>query len=52
VASTLPKDRVRLLERSFDDNPLGQSDEQTPIGIWRETPTVYRGPQPPTGSGA
>jgi len=36
VASTLPKDRVRLLERSFDDNPLGQTDEQTPIGIWRE----------------
>ena len=36
VASTLPKDRVRLLERSFDDNPLGQLDEQTPIGIWRE----------------
>jgi len=38
VASTLPKGRVRLLERSFDDNPLGQSDEQTPIGIWREVP--------------
>jgi hypothetical protein len=36
VATTLPKDRKRLLERSFDDNPLGQSDEQTPIGIWRE----------------
>jgi F420-0:Gamma-glutamyl ligase len=36
VASTLPRDRVRLLERSFDDNPLGQEDEQTPIGIWRE----------------
>jgi hypothetical protein len=36
VASTLPKDRVRLLERSFDDNPLGQTDEQTPIGIWRD----------------
>jgi hypothetical protein len=36
VASTLPRDRVRLLERSFDDNPLGQSNEQTPIGIWRE----------------
>ncbi len=36
VASTLPPDRVRLLERSFDDNPLGQTDEQTPIGIWRE----------------
>src|SRR5437870_12588434 len=37
VASTLPRDRVRLLERSFDDNPLGQTDQQTPIGIWRET---------------
>lgn len=36
VATTLPDDRKRLLERSFDDNPLGQSDEQTPIGIWRE----------------
>ncbi|HET7181699.1 MAG TPA: coenzyme F420-0:L-glutamate ligase [Candidatus Limnocylindrales bacterium] len=36
VATTLPPDRKRLLERSFDDNPLGQSDEQTPIGIWRE----------------
>jgi hypothetical protein len=36
VASTLSKDRRRLLERSFDDNPLGQRDEQTPIGIWRE----------------
>lgn len=39
VASTLPKERARLLERSFDDNPLGQSDEQTPIGIWREVTT-------------
>ena len=38
VASTLSKDRRRLLERSFDDNPLGQRDEQTPIGIWREVP--------------
>jgi hypothetical protein len=36
VATTLPRDRRRLLERSFDDNPLGQRDEQTPIGIWRE----------------
>jgi len=36
VASTLPRERVRLLELSFDDNPLGQTDEQTPIGIWRE----------------
>jgi hypothetical protein len=40
VASTLPRDRVRLLERSFDDNPLGQDDEQTPIGIWREAPNA------------
>lgn len=36
VASTLSRDRARLLERSFDDNPLGQYDQQTPIGIWRE----------------
>ena len=36
VASTLPKERVRLLERSFHDNPLGQTSEQTPVGIWRE----------------
>jgi hypothetical protein len=36
VATTLDKERKRLLERSFDDNPLGQTDEQTPIGIWRE----------------
>jgi hypothetical protein len=36
VASTLSNERKRLLERSFDDNPLGQTDEQTPIGIWRE----------------
>ena len=36
VASTLTKERARLLARSFDDNPLGQFDEQTPIGIWRE----------------
>jgi hypothetical protein len=38
VASTLRRERVRLLERSFDDNPLGQRDEQTPMGIWREVP--------------
>jgi hypothetical protein len=36
VATTLSRERRRLLERSFDDNPLGQRDEQTPIGIWRE----------------
>jgi hypothetical protein len=36
VASTLPRDQERLLARSFDDNPLGQTDEQTPIGIWRD----------------
>ena len=54
VASTLPNDRVRLLERSFDDNPLGQSDEQTPIGIWREAPVgpVEAGPRFPAGAGA
>lgn len=54
VASTLPKDRVRLLERSFDDNPLGQSDEQTPIGIWREAPAgpLQTGPRFPEGAGA
>ncbi len=54
VASTLPKDRVRLLERSFDDNPLGQTDEQTPIGIWREAPSgpLETGPRFPGGAGA
>jgi F420-0:gamma-glutamyl ligase len=54
VASTLPKDRVRLLERSFDDNPLGQEDEQTPIGIWREAPdgALQAGPRFPEGAGA
>jgi hypothetical protein len=54
VASTLPKDRVRLLERSFDDNPLGQDDEQTPIGIWREAPSgpLETGPRFPGGAGA
>ncbi len=44
VASTLPRDRERLLARSFDDNPLGQTDEKTPIGIWREV-----GGQAPAG---
>jgi hypothetical protein len=54
VASTLPRDRVRLLERSFDDNPLGQEDEQTPIGIWREAPDgpLQTGPRFPEGAGA
>ena len=54
VASTLPKDRVRLLERSFDDNPLGQDDEQTPIGIWREAPSgpLETGERFPPGAGA
>jgi len=40
VASTLAKDRERLLARSFDDNPLGQTDEKTPLGIWREVPAA------------
>jgi len=54
VASTLSRDRVRLLERSFDDNPLGQTDEQTPIGIWREAPSgpLETGPRFPEGAGA
>lgn len=52
VASTLAKDRVRLLERSFDDNPLGQTDEQTPIGIWREGAAIADGPRFPAGSGS
>jgi hypothetical protein len=38
VATTLSKERRRLLERSFDDNPHGQRDEQTPSGTWRELP--------------
>jgi hypothetical protein len=46
VASTLPRERVRLLERSFDDNPLGQSDEQPPIGIWREVDSAASGTVP------
>ena len=50
VASTLPRDRVRLLERSFDDNPLGQSDEQTPIGLWREV--AGDSPATPVGASA
>jgi hypothetical protein len=35
IASTLPKVRARLLERCLTDNPLGQGDELTPLGIWR-----------------
>ncbi|MCH7472726.1 hypothetical protein IIA79_07240, partial [bacterium] len=35
VASTLPRARERLLERCLTDNPLGQGDELTPLGIWR-----------------
>jgi hypothetical protein len=40
VASTLPKEREHLLARSFDDNPLGQTDEKTPLGIWRDAPAA------------
>jgi hypothetical protein len=54
VASTLPRERERLLARSFDDNPLGQTDEKTPLGLWREveagTPggaTDHAGAAPP-----
>lgn len=36
IASTVPGDRMRLLESSLKDNPLGQGGECTPMGIWRE----------------
>lgn len=36
IASTVSKPQARLLERSLTDNPLGQGDELTPMGIWRE----------------
>lgn len=35
IASTLPRERARLLERCLTDNPLGQGGECTPLGIWR-----------------
>ena len=38
IASTLPRARARLLERCLADNPLGQGDELTPLGIWRAAP--------------
>ena len=37
IASTVDREKERLLERTLTDNPLGQSDEQTPLGIWRDT---------------
>jgi len=37
IASTLDPEKERLLERTLTDNPLGQGDEQTPLGIWRDT---------------
>ena len=36
VASTLSSERARLLEDCLTDNPLGQGNELTPLGIWRE----------------
>ena len=35
IASTVSKERAKLLEQSLTDNPLGQGDELTPMGIWR-----------------
>jgi hypothetical protein len=35
IASTLPRDRAALLENTLTDNPLGQGDELTPLGVWR-----------------
>ncbi len=36
IASTVTRERARLLELSLQDNPLGQGGECTPMGIWRE----------------
>jgi F420-0:gamma-glutamyl ligase-like protein len=36
IAATVSRKRQRLLEQTLSDNPLGQGDEQTPIGIWRQ----------------
>jgi hypothetical protein len=36
IATTVDRQRRRLLENTLTDNPLGQGDEQTPLGIWRE----------------
>lgn len=36
IAASIPAPRQRLLERSLKDNPLGQGDELTPMGLWRE----------------
>jgi hypothetical protein len=35
IASTLSGDQARLLENTLTDNPLGQGDELTPLGVWR-----------------
>jgi hypothetical protein len=37
IASTLLDGDARLLERCLTDNPLGQGDECTPLGIWRRS---------------
>jgi hypothetical protein len=36
VSATVSRERQRLLERTLADNPLGQGDECTPLGVWRE----------------
>jgi F420-0:gamma-glutamyl ligase-like protein len=36
IASTLLPEEARLLEQCLTDNPLGQGDECTPLGIWRK----------------
>jgi len=36
ITATVTPARMRLMELTLSDNPLGQGDEQTPIGIWRE----------------
>jgi hypothetical protein len=36
IASTLMPEHARLLERCLTDNPLGQGNECTPLGILRK----------------
>lgn len=36
IAATVDRARQCLLENTLTDNPLGQGDEQTPLGVWRE----------------
>lgn len=37
IGSTLSRDDEKLLENCLTDNPLGQGNEGTPLGIWRRS---------------